>query len=358
MLRLKCSKGAGAGKWHLAIRDQNQRVLTVLGPQDFAQTGSGGLWTGRLVAEAITLDLYIPDNEPVEVEITVDEVILMPENVSKAVARYSWKGGSASYESLYEGKKFTANEDTKTRVRTDGDRVGFLVGIGRTDLDTTLSWCCSGIMLTEDIYLTNWHCGGSLEHMSETRIWKNEICSTTIVDLSWDEDQSGREYHCVAPLRAGRQKELDYMLLRVAPINAEKRRPIGRPLRIAAGTVTLGQDVRVIHHAECKRKQLSFACSVRKEKRKGWRATAGDATMTEFVHDCDTESGSSGAPIFDNSGALVGLHHLGHEPVGGAGGSCDKENKAIHILDILKDVKSAQPAVYAEIRSAITGLPE
>ena len=59
---------------------------------------------------------------------------------------------------------------------------------------------------------------------------------------------------------------------------------------------------------------------------------------TDFAHQCDSEGGSSGAPLFDKDGNLVGLHHLGYAEVAG---HCDNMNKAIStksLLDFLKNL--------------------
>jgi len=69
---------------------------------------------------------------------------------------------------------------------------------------------------------------------------------------------------------------------------------------------------------------------VNEESYPGWRNAAA---KTEILHSCDTEGGSSGAPVFDEEGNLAALHHLGYETP--PGGKCDYQNKAVKILDIL-----------------------
>jgi V8-like Glu-specific endopeptidase len=71
--------------------------------------------------------------------------------------------------------------------------------------------------------------------------------------------------------------------------------------------------------------------------------TGGGAT--DFGHLCDTLGGSSGSPVLDRqSGRLVGLHHLGIPP-----GAADPVNQAVHIGQVLEDVKTRIPALHAEI---------
>ena len=83
-------------------------------------------------------------------------------------------------------------------------------------------------------------------------------------------------------------------------------------------------------------------CNVIDRLEPSWRNDVPDVT---FTHDCDTEHGSSGAPVFDQRGNLIGLHHRGHEL--DATGQCDMKNKAIWINRILADL-----AVQADQRDS------
>jgi len=358
MLRLKVA-GERQGDWLLTIRDTDFKVLAVLGPDDFHKASggqpSGDLWTGRLEASDVDLDLSIVDPQNSDLTITIDEALIMPAAIDKDKARYSWRGLTPTYGSLYSGQPTNAlGDETKRKVRRLGDQVGFLVGMMRPNLDTTMSWCCSGIMLTDDLFLTNWHCGGWTEGLVEGSVWSKNVCNTTFLDLSWDEDRAGREYLCKEVIKTRLQKELDYTLIRIAPLGGEKARRIGRRVRIAQGALIGGSELRVIHHAECKKKQVSIDCHVKEAERAGRRPIDGVAVQTDFAHDCDTESGSSGAPVFNIDGALVGLHRAGHEMT--TPNQCDERNKAVHIRHILEDIKASRPDVYEQIRVRVDGL--
>ena len=54
--------------------------------------------------------------------------------------------------------------------------------------------------------------------------------------------------------------------------------------------------------------------------------------LTEITYNCDTEGGSSGAPVF-GKGAVVALHHLGF--TFGTNCESDKLNKGIKIGEIV-----------------------
>lgn len=355
MLRLRMS-GERQGQWLLTIRDENFKVLAIFGPNDFPKGANGapdGVWTGRLEAADVYFDLFVADKQGSDVNITVDEALMMPADIEKDKARYSWKGSAPTYVSLYDSH-LQLGDDAKQKVRRLGDRVGFVIGMARPEPGKTMSWCCSGIMLTDDLFLTNWHCGGWSDGFQEKSVWSQDVCNTTFLDLSWDEDQASREYGCRAVIATMHQKELDYTLIRVTPLGGEKTRSVGRPVSITTNPVTLGDEVRIIHHAECKRKQVSIDCHVTNAARPGRMPGAGVAELTDFAHDCDTEGGSSGAPVFGVDGALVGLHRAGHES--SQSNQCDYQNKAVHIRRILEDIKASRPEIYEEIRGRVNGL--
>src|SRR4029079_11383315 len=110
-----------------------------------------------------------------------------------------------------------------------------------------------------------------------------------------------------------------------------------RPLAIRKAPPAANDLVYVVHHPTGKPKQISIECPVAEAEHAGWKPGSG---LTEFTHRCDTEAGSSGAPVLDAKGDIVGLHHLGFEldPV-----TCkqkDRVNKAVRmdkILDYLRD---------------------
>jgi V8-like Glu-specific endopeptidase len=77
----------------------------------------------------------------------------------------------------------------------------------------------------------------------------------------------------------------------------------------------------------------------------GWR----NGKATEFTHDCDSERGSSGSPVFNDAGQLVGLHHLGFDIDPQTCEQKDRENKAVRVDAILADIKAKNAALCSEI---------
>lgn len=183
-----------------------------------------------------------------------------------------------------------------------------------------------------DLLLTNWHCGprfnGSGAEIPEA-FWKQSVCDRTIIDLSWDTDGKSREFVCTSVL--AKSQDLDYALLRIRAIEPSASIP---PIGInVANTAT---NLSMVHHPAAMDKKLSTNCRVRDRALPSWMGKVAGAT---FTHDCDSEGGSSGAPMFDNTGNLIALHHLGYE-IDTATGKCDDKNKAIWISYILADIKN------------------
>ena len=101
----------------------------------------------------------------------------------------------------------------------------------------------------------------------------------------------------------------------------------------------------MIHHAKCSQKLVSPKCSVKSVSYPSWRsAPAG----SEFSHSCNSEPGASGAPVFDDHGDLIGLHHLGQKRKA----NCDPDdevNKAISLAAIVQFLKDKKPDLAREL---------
>ncbi len=347
-VRFLIRAGAGSsGEWLLTIRDFDHRPLAVMGASDLA--GEPERWTGRVPGDRFQLD-FEPGAPGDSVSL---RFVLMPEDAGGKV-QHSIQGDVAAYGDLYE--------ESDREILRLGDNVAFLVNGLDAGNRGRKSWCCSAIFLAGNLVLSNWHCGAPFPDYREDAVWNPEICRSTLVDLTFHSTPKGagrvarvpREYNCTRCEAASR--DLDYVLFRVRPtIGRGSGQGAVRRVRYSRLPAPSGDPLLVVHHAECNVKQLTHyqdrtqpRCAVIDERHPGWKG-GGD---TEFTHRCDTELGSSGAPVFNAAGELVGLHHLGFKVVDSATCKTDRLNKAVHIGEILKDIACRNPGAASEL-----GLP-
>jgi hypothetical protein len=166
------------------------------------------------------------------------------------------------------------------------------------------------------------------------------ICDRTLIDLSWDGDQLSREFICQSVLAVSR--DLDYALIRIRAI--EGSAAIGPiPLNLHTDDVTAS----MIHHPAASQKVISAGCAIVDQAIPSWF----EGTLTVgFSHTCDPERGSSGAPMFNTKGEMIGLHHLGFE-MDAAKGQCDQKNKATWLSAILGDLKEKVASGHRNIEA-------
>lgn len=319
--------------WRLSIRDRDYRPLQTFGPEDFeSESGTNleKLWTRRLPGTMLHFDLVFSDLS-VNASFKVREYIAMPERADNPF--YSMQTDVPEWTSLFENDPRVP--DFSRRL---GDVVGFLMGSR-----IPKSWCCSGVVITTKpvLFLTNFHCGG-LPHLATDNYWTPQICKSTLIDLSWDEDGQSREYSCQEVVM--KDPVRDIAILRIKAVDPDSA-PI--PPIIRSRPISDQELINIIHHPACETKKISTKCQVVQAAVKGWRDES-DPDL-DFTHICDTENGSSGAPIFDQEGFLVGLHHLGFAEDPDTG-KCDKLNKAIRMDKILGLLESEHPGIVSSLR--------
>jgi hypothetical protein len=305
--------------WSLTIRDRDLRPIETLSSATFG--ASGRQWTRRIYTHGeVRLDMQTVDPT---VKITLPTVIVMPEKASQPY--YSIQGDKETFKDLYI--------DTPTESRAAGDHVGMISAIwGKA------SWCCSAVAVAEDLVLTNWHCGGNPQQLgSAADVWSQAICDRTMVDFSWDGDAVDREFACKEVV--DKNEAADFALLRVQPVN---RLDTLRPAVLRRQGPALDEILRMIHHPACRSKQLTTNCKVASVGVLGWKG----GLHSDFKYPCDSENGSSGAPLFDAQNRVVGIHHLGFEVIGG---TCDRQNKGVALSSVLNAMK---PAVSERVRQA------
>jgi hypothetical protein len=308
--------------WFFTVRDTAHRPIQVFAREHFRDTDTR--WTLRVEGPQALFDMAPCDGGRAP-EVAFVEYIWMP-----AVAKnpyYSLQDKLPAYRPI------TAVD---TSLRRLGDVVGFVV----SSFDRT-SWVCSAVMLTPDLLLTNWHCGAPPE-LPDNAFWSADIRRDTLIDLSFDGDSRSRELQ-VSGVAIKPHKVLDFVVLRTTAVDALG--PV-RPVRVALADPVAGERIRIVHHPAGQVKQLSWNCTVVNADHGDWQNTG---TKSEFTHVCDTESGSSGAPVLNADGDLVGLHHLGFDFDPKKCVQIDRVNKAVKISAILAAIQQESKAVYDEI---------
>lgn len=304
------------------------------------------LWSRRLqngkdqIIEQLFFDIDKTRSD-IKASFKILEYIAMPQDVKEDVTYYSIKDPEnfTEWPPLFKKDNLTNADKKKLKMRFWGDTVGFLMGSREEK-----SWCCSGVVIAVDesmaepevFFLTNFHCGG-LRSLADDNYWTQEICDSTLVDLSWDEDGQSREYSCQEVIVKNFTLDIAVLLLKpIDPDSAPIPVVIRKPQISTDEYILPGEYLTIIHHPVCEPKRISTIiddsrCQVIKTSIEGWQ----DDPDIDFTHQCDTQNGSSGAPVFDQKGRLVGLHHLGFEKIPSTN-RCDRLNKAVRMDKILE----------------------
>jgi hypothetical protein len=342
-LRLRVNNPSGK-PWSLTFKSPLQQLLSAFDSSQKDCESADGCWTRRLKAESIQVE-FAPSDPTISANVLTG--LFMPDDAQNPF--YSPFADSP----IEDFSKLGGSEDERAlKIRRSGERLGLLATSGIQN-SIPISWCCSGVRLTKELFLTNWHCGAP-KGAADADFWqdegqiegKSQACGNAVIDMSWDEDGISREFACRGvPYRS---KAFDAAILRLGtlPDGDDLTEPFN-PLAISSSTPAAGIELRIIQHDACKPKRVARSCNVQRTDVPSWTADSQPSNPTEFSYNCSTEGGSSGSPVFDAaSGALVGLHHLGYDVTSP---SALKENVGVKIKHILDDIKDKRPALHKEI---------
>lgn len=324
-------------RWTLNIRDSGLRLLASYSAADFTASG-GRVWTGRFTVPNLAVELLDANDG--------DRVI-----IEKAIFYDEPGSGGSLFSTAEKDPNWQALSDRQHWEESRmGDAVGMMVANELSANGSPQSWCCSGVMVTPTLYLTNWHCGGTAP-VPGALLWENDMRETALIDLGWDDGPRNRQYRATEIV--AQSEALDFALVRVVATRGQGGDYIpAQPARLAVQLPAGGTGLKIIHHPTCLPKRISFVNCKVGSRTDAWRKRPdGSRPASDFTHSCDTEAGSSGGPIFDGRGEVVGLHHLGYE----LNAQCSpirKENRAVAIDAIMNEVAKVAPAVHTEILAA------
>jgi V8-like Glu-specific endopeptidase len=321
--------------WTVTIRSPDGQLLSTFDQSDERCQTKAGCWTIRLGSKLPVIRFDTPSDTTVA---KVPTALYMPEKVAKTF--YSPMQGSRDELISALG---IADDDERSTLQDKAENLGMFIASGPATDGSQANWCCSGVRLSTDLFMTNWHCG-AVKGLPDSAFWNNSgsfnSCQASLVDLSWDEDLLGREYSCRSV--EFQDKTLDVAILRLGALadGPPLTRPLSLPV-LSANPVQTGDTVMVLHHPACEPKSVTRNCSVQTPSLPSW---TGDPAASEFSHNCTTENGSSGGPVYSANGELIGLHHLGAKQ-----GEADKGNFAVGLDSILAAIKQRNAALYQEI---------
>jgi V8-like Glu-specific endopeptidase len=320
-LRIK-AQAPGSCDWKLMLRDERFRPVQLLAPADLPRGRT--VWSARIFGSRAYLDLLDCPPGSSGPDVQSDQHIWLPKKSENPQYSIKDKNGTADWKPL------GLSGLSATQMR-QGDSVGMLLA---TTADETTNWTCSGVLVADDLFLTNWHC---IERLSDHNAGTMQ---GLIIDMGWDGDSTSQDYQVLA-LEHG-EPSLDFAFLKVAPRGKDgAARPVA--LRRAA---PVEEDVSVVHHPEGQEKMISASgCRVVK-----LNYPTDDAPS--LSHTCDTTGGSSGAPVFDRAGHVMALHFCGFNEAN----DVNRFNRAVRIDRIVAWLNAKKDNGDAKAREILARL--
>lgn len=216
---------------------------------------------------------------------------------------------------LSERKILGANNLEPVEAAKPGALYDWSLVVARVEVKNDGYGYCTGARVGANLFLTNYHC--------------DHGCETMQFRMGYEQDVGSADRTVYACKRLLRKNEtLDYALFEVTPppSGAELQYPI---LTLWKGPLTEGTKLVVASHPSGKLKVIDRSDECVLSSTEVFRTESGRDTVK---HMCDTEGGSSGAPVIDRErGFGVGIHW---------GGKDREFNYAVPMYLILEDIQA------------------
>jgi len=291
------SKIDTSASWVITIKSNSSSLE--FRPKDL-QLENGGFWMPNLSKESVEV-IFSPNKTEDNIHFVIDKII-----------RYSPTSNQESHVG-------PPNFEKVSHVSS------FLEELGRPVVKLTFikdgqAFVCSGFQIAPGIIMTNDHCVNSK--------W---LCQSTAITFGfYGQGEVGMTTECIDYL--GGDSDLDYSLLRIKPHLEWSDITTFSPNGISDNTKIL-----IIQHPSGRSQEIcrDSQCFISESEIMGLIPDA------DFSHECDTEGGSSGSPVFLQDGSVIGLHHFGY-----SNDHWFKKNRAVRIDRILDHLRVNNEEIY------------
>jgi V8-like Glu-specific endopeptidase len=289
---VRSAQTGGAVNAVLKLRDRNGTLIREYPASELL--GKGTLWTPVVPGDYVLVSLQ-SDQPPLGFGLAIDRI-----------AYQAFAGAPRSNVGLDEKEPIAryADDPIVSKVERSVAKLSF---VDKGDLYT-----CTGFLVEPGYLMTNQHC-----------VAKQEVCDTTTVVFGFEYDRNsilhfGEQYGCIQVVKV--DFDLDYALLQLTgdPASTWGTLKLNNSDPAQQGTLF------VVQHPAGQPKMISKVNCLA-----GAVPVDGRAAATDFTHSCDTVGGSSGAPIFNENGEVIGLHHYGFNE-----GGAWTENRGVRMLRI------------------------
>ena len=279
--------------WEIEIREDNGsngKAVAVYNSKELRSFGSKfSFWSpdvpgnkAKIIVRAtnsppplsLTVDLYATEQIPIPVKSIVDpsNSHILDITAVKSVAKYYSRATGIAKVSAYHGQNRKP---------------------------------CTGFLIRDNIAITNEHC-------IPAEIENGNKCPEIHLIFAYESDRTDSEVvYCRRLVK--KSYPLDYAILELAGMPGKKHGSLSIEGML---TPQKGEKLFIIQHPGGQYKKIAIQeCSAGIIEVAGRSLKKGSQSpykiKQDFEHRCDTEGGSSGAPIFNEAGSVVGIHHYG-----------------------------------------------